>query len=69
MTKDEAIALFGSAQLLADALGVTVQAVSQWGDDVPGLRVYQIRVILAERAKGVSDCAQNGSDRAKEQGE
>ncbi len=48
MSKDEAIDAFGSAQALANALGITVQAVSQWGEDVPELRVFQIKCILAD---------------------
>jgi len=49
MTKKEAIEAFGSAKALADALGITEAAVSQWGETIPELRVYQIRCILAER--------------------
>lgn len=50
MTKAEAIAAFGSVRKLADALGITEQAVNQWGDmdaQIPKLRVYEIREILA----------------------
>ena len=48
MTKQEAIDLFeGSIRKLADALGITEQAVHQWGDEVPALREYQIREIQA----------------------
>lgn len=36
---------------LAAALGITVQAVYSWGDDVPPLRAYQIKEILAQREK------------------
>lgn len=44
MTKKEALDLFdGSARALAEALGITEQAVHQWGDTVPELRVYQIK--------------------------
>ena len=49
MTKEEAIAAFGSVRKLADALGITEQAVHQWSDEVPQLRVYQIREILRLR--------------------
>ena len=49
MTKQEAIDLFdGSIRKLAEALGITEQAVSQWGDEVPELRVYQIRELKAK---------------------
>lgn len=48
MKKDEAIAVFGSARALAYALNITEQAVSQWGDDVPLLRVYQIQELIDE---------------------
>lgn len=43
-TKD-AIAAIGSAKALADALGVTQSAISQWGDNVPPLRVFQLQVV------------------------
>ena len=49
MTKQEAIDLFdGSIRKLAEALGITEQAVSQWGDEVPELRAYQIRELKAK---------------------
>lgn len=50
MTKQEALEAFGSVRKLAEALGVTEQAVHQWGEKVPELRVYQIKAVLAERA-------------------
>lgn len=50
MTKEEAIKAFGTARALAEAIGVTEQAVSQWGVTIPELRAYQIRAILADRA-------------------
>jgi transcriptional repressor of cell division inhibition gene dicB len=43
MTKDQAVAKAGSATKLAAILGVTKQAVSMWGDELPPLRVYQLR--------------------------
>lgn len=49
MTKEEAIAAFGGVRKLADALGISEQAVHQWGATVPELRVYQIREILRVR--------------------
>lgn len=50
VTKEEAIQAFGSVRKLAEAIGITEQAVHQWGDMIPELRVYQIRAVLAERA-------------------
>lgn len=47
MTTKEAIAMFGgSRRRLAEALGISVQAVAQWGDMVPKLREYQIKEIV-----------------------
>ncbi len=51
MTKQEAIELFGTIRKLADALGVTEQAIYAWGDTVPPLRAYQIKEILQDRAQ------------------
>jgi len=48
--KQEAINAFGSVRKLAEAIGITEQAVHQWGDMVPELRAYQIKAVLAERA-------------------
>lgn len=42
MTKKKAIEHFGSISALARALGVTYEAVRQWGEVIPELRQYQI---------------------------
>jgi len=51
MTKKEALAHFGgSMRKLAEALGLSTQAVHRWPQEkVPELRQYQIRDILAKR--------------------
>lgn len=45
MTKDQAIAHFGSTAALARALLVTYQAVHNWDDAIPPLRQLQIERI------------------------
>ena len=46
MTTQDALAMFdNSYRKLAEALGITEQAVRQWGDTVPELRVYQIKCV------------------------
>ena len=47
-TKD-AIEQFGSVLVMATALGITREAIYQWGENVPPLRAYQIRDLLAAR--------------------
>lgn len=51
MTKKDAIEAFGSAKAVADALGISEGAVSQWGQAIPYLRQCQIKVILQERGQ------------------
>ncbi len=51
-----AISQFGDTQAsgikeLAKALGITVFAIYQWGENVPELRAYQIKEILQARDK------------------
>jgi DNA-binding transcriptional regulator YdaS (Cro superfamily) len=55
MTKIQAIHHFGSVSALAKALGVTYEAVRQWGQ-VPELRQYQIERIT----KGALKADQKG---------
>jgi len=52
MSKTEALSLFGGrVRALAQALGITQQAVSQWGEIIPPLRSFQIAEIVAARAQ------------------
>lgn len=45
MKTQDAIQQFGSVRKIAEALGLSVQAIYAWGDEVPPLRVYQLREI------------------------
>jgi len=50
MKTTEAIRLFGgTCQSLANALGISRAAVSQWGENVPPLREYQLRELIEQR--------------------
>ncbi|ABE56543.1 conserved hypothetical protein [Shewanella denitrificans OS217] len=42
MKTKQAISYFGNKLKLAKALNVSKSAISQWGEDVPELRAYQI---------------------------
>ena len=51
MKTNDAIEKFGGVRALAEALGIWPQAVYAWGEDVPKLREYEIREILAIKGK------------------
>lgn len=50
--KEEAIELFGSQTAVAEALGISIQAVSQWekGQPIPEKQAYRIRYVLKPEA-------------------
>lgn len=49
MKTDDAIRLAGgAAKDLADLLGITPSAISQWGETVPQAREWQLRAIRPE---------------------
>jgi hypothetical protein len=43
MKTTNAIELAGGVSALAEVLGITHSAVSQWGDEIPRLREYELR--------------------------
>lgn len=50
MTKAEAIKIFGSPVQVANALGISKGAVSQWPDEkIPELRQLQIEKLVSAR--------------------
>ena len=51
MKKIDAIKHFGGVAGLAKKLGITPEAIYQWGDDVPGSREYQIQVLTNGKLK------------------
>lgn len=55
MKTSEAIKAFGGVKKLADALGIWPHPIYRWGEEVPKLRAYQIREILAKRAEQVTE--------------
>jgi len=48
MTKNEAITKAGGITELAKLLGISCPAISQWGENVPQQRVWQLRVLKPE---------------------
>ena len=45
MKTQQAIALAGSVKALAEILGITSAAISQWGEDMPDGRMWQLKVL------------------------
>lgn len=45
MKTAEAIKLAGTPKALADLLQITPSAVSQWGDEIPKAREWQLRAL------------------------
>lgn len=55
MTKDEAIRLLGGTiQCTAEEVGVTVQAVQQWPDELPARIADRVQAALWRKANGIS---------------
>lgn len=51
MQTRKAIEHFGSTRKLAQALGITPQAINQWGAVVPKLRQYEIERVTDGKLK------------------
>lgn len=51
MKTQQAIDYFGGRKALADAIGCDRSAIARWGDNVPGLRPYQIQVLSGGKLK------------------
>lgn len=48
MKTQKAIELAGGSSALASLLGITPGAVSQWGEDLPDRRIWQLKVLRPE---------------------
>lgn len=48
MKTEQAISRAGGTKPLAEILGITSSAISQWGDEMPESRVWQLRVLRPE---------------------
>ncbi|MCG9962375.1 MULTISPECIES: Cro/CI family transcriptional regulator [Shewanella] len=57
MKKTDAIKYFGSSIKLAEALGLNKSAVSQWGEEVPELRAFQLERLTGGELKVHADKA------------
>ncbi|MGI2147979.1 Cro/CI family transcriptional regulator [Shewanella baltica] len=57
MKKTDAINYFGSSIKLAEALGLNKSAVSQWGEEVPELRAFQLERLTGGELKVHADKA------------
>ncbi|MNF26956.1 DNA-binding transcriptional regulator DicC [compost metagenome] len=51
MKKADAISYFSSAAALAKELNISEAAISQWGQNVPKGRAYQIEVLTGGKLK------------------
>ena len=51
MKKNEVLEFFGNASKAAKALGISIAAISQWGEEVPELRAFQIEKITKGKLK------------------
>lgn len=57
MKKQAVINHFGSVKGVADALGITVQSVYEWPEDIPLGRQYQIELLTKGKLKAAKKSA------------
>lgn len=57
MKKQDVINHFGSVKAVADALGITVQSVYEWPEDIPLGRQYQIELLTKGKLKAAKKSA------------
>lgn len=55
MTTNEAIEFFGTRAELARALDIYAGAISQWGDEPPRARQWQLQVLTEGKLKVTKD--------------
>ena len=69
MKTETAIQLAGNVKKLAEILVITSSAISQWGDDIPETRVWQLRVLRPGwfEQPSQSGAGWDGADRRKQQ--
>lgn len=58
MTKDDAVAKFGTQMALAKALGMSQGSISLWGEYPPPIRQLQIEALTAGELRAEPDCDQ-----------
>lgn len=62
MKKTDAVEHFGNQTKLAKALAISPSSVSQWGDDVPELRAFQIERLTDGKLTVVPPKSSNPQD-------
>ncbi|KVU10683.1 hypothetical protein WK62_05310 [Burkholderia ubonensis] len=55
LTKHQAVAIFGTAKALAEALGLTKGAISQWPDSLDTQRTAAVIGAAVQRGKPIPD--------------
>lgn len=66
MKTETAIHLAGGTTALASLLGITPGAVSQWGEEIPDAREWQLRVIQPEWFGAAGHCQDPSSTKQAE---
>jgi hypothetical protein len=68
MKKQTAIELAGGQARLASLLGITTGAISQWGENIPQARVWQLRLLrpqwFIEQKRGGAKQAPSSTEEA-----
>ena len=51
MTTEEAVKFYGTKTAVADALGISKSCVTEWGNEPPMLRQYQLQELTKGKLK------------------
>ena len=60
MKTRDAVSAFGNANKLAKALGISRQAITKWGENVPEVRKYHIEAVARDLGIPMSSLSGGG---------